>query len=372
MHHYRFKCPEGHQWLRRASVQRKNPRCNVCTRATVGPQERLGAAPGVVCVETEWFGPKHRYRLRCELGHEWLRRGDALSSNPECPECKHKRKHQAGSFAAMVATALAEGVICLDEQWHPSDVPYRFRCSAGHEFSKRIAEVRRSGRCPECWRGTQSERQFKHANLERLHARALARGGACLNTEYLGLQQQYEFRCAAGHHWRTLPSSIFSGSWCRMCSTAKLAETARLKDGLERLQAMAAARGGACLSSAYVHGKARYAFRCAKGHEWETLGANVLRGAWCHLCTFDAKRLSIDDARDAAHARGGECLSEAYVNVKQRLQWRCDRGHEWLASLQNVRKGHWCRCCASIARITRSDSPARKKYGDAGVRFVHS
>ncbi|MCW7536722.1 hypothetical protein OOT46_02490 [Aquabacterium sp. A7-Y] len=143
-----------------------------------------------------------------------------------------------------------------------------------------------------------------------------------------------------------------------------------LPDGLQRLRQRAASNGGECLAGEYLGTQARYRFRCAKGHEWETTGNKVLLGAWCQPCTFDAKRLSIDDAHAAARARGGLCLSDRYVNVSVKLHWRCDRGHEWDAPFSTIRAGHWCRQCANLAMISNGNSKARLRYRDAGARLV--
>ena len=175
----------------------------------------------------------------------------------------------------------------------------------------------------------------------------------------------YAFRCAQGHEWETRIGAIKAGSWCPQCDDAKRRVVNRLPDGLARLKRQAAERGGECLAGAYLGTAVKYPFRCARGHEWETTGNKVLRGSWCQACTFDAKRLSIEHAQEAAHAKGGECLSSTYVNSDIKLRWRCHRGHEWAAPLNNVRKGHWCRICANMAMISQRHSKARRKYADA-------
>jgi hypothetical protein len=121
---------------------------------------------------------------------------------------------------------------------------------------------------------------------------------------------------------------------------------------------------GVCLSDTYGGSKKQYLFRCAKGHEWEATGQRVLLGGWCGRCANDAKRLSIEDARQAAHAKGGRCLSEVYVNNRTKLTWACDRGHVWRASLGGIRSGRrWCPECAHMNRITKAASKARHRYG---------
>lgn len=44
------------------------------------------------------------------------------------------------------------------------------------------------------------------------------------------------------------------------------------------------------------------------------------------------------------------CLSETYEQSAVRLEWRCARGHEWEARLQDVNRGSWCPSCSAGRR----------------------
>ena len=55
--------------------------------------------------------------------------------------------------------------------------------------------------------------------------------------------------------------------------------------------------------------------------------------------------LDIEDMRQAARFRGGECLSESMVkgDMYTPLRWRCAHGHEFEATPNLVLfMGHWC------------------------------
>ncbi|CAD6532966.1 hypothetical protein LMG24235_02689 [Paraburkholderia sabiae] len=64
-----------------------------------------------------------------------------------------------------------------------------------------------------------------------------------------------------------------------------------------------------------------------------------------------------------AHERGGQCLSESYVNVETKLQWECSRGHVWLTTPMSVLAGSWCPACKYMNQCTTDE--ARRKYLDA-------
>lgn len=79
-----------------------------------------------------------------------------------------------------------------------------------------------------------------------------------------------------------------------------------------------------------------------------------------------------------ARGRSGECLSTIYVNNYtvgsanveisdfQHLRWRCSEGHEWHATLANVKDGRtWCPECSTFYK-TESEIQAPK--GPSGRR----
>jgi len=284
----------------------------------------------------------------------------------------------------MHESSQAVGVACLDTTWHGSQHLYRFRCEHGHESSRSVSAQRRRPDCPICTRERNGQARLKTDNLAWFADYARFRGGRCLSTVYLGARASYRLRCAQGHEWETPGTSLYAGKWCGVCAVAAmqgrpLSEAAHrqarlaklLPDGLERLQDMAHEWGGECLSPEYLGTGLKHRFRCAKGHEWEAVGYSILNGLWCAQCRNDARRLTISHAQEAAHARGGRCLSTTYVNSATPLTWECDRGHSWRAALGSVRvAGTWCPECAHFARITNRKSKARKRYVAAGKHLT--
>ena len=204
--------------------------------------------------------------------------------------------------------------------------------------------------------------------LARLREVAQAKGGTCLDQESPGVGARYRFLCSQGHEWTAQAERVLRlGAWCRPCSDAARGARAVSKDGLQRLQALAAERGGECLSTEYQGGEHGVRLRCARGHEWEVKAAEALKGSWCRRCRIDATRLSIKDAQEAAATHGGQCLSQTYVNAGSKLTWMCDRGHVWQTTLNSIRiRGSWCKQCWSMSLISDRSSRARIKYRAVG------
>jgi len=58
--------------------------------------------------------------------------------------------------------------------------------------------------------------------------------------------------------------------------------------------------------------------------------------------------LRLEDMKEAARFRGGECLSERFVDMKTKVKWKCAFGHSFESSPTLILKGgHWCPDCVA-------------------------
>lgn len=127
---------------------------------------------------------------------------------------------------------------------------------------------------------------------------------------------------------------------------------------LQKLQCIAAQRGGQCLSKRYVTTIAPLRWRCAFGHRWKASLASIIRrNTWCPVCVGNRK-LELTELRKLARVRGGRCLSREYVNGRTPLVWECSYGHRWRAAAEQIkgglhRKGTWCPKCYDQRRSFR-------------------
>jgi hypothetical protein len=124
-----------------------------------------------------------------------------------------------------------------------------------------------------------------------------------------------------------------------------------VRHSIEEMQRLAEVRGGSCLSAAFrtLHHKLQW--RCRQGHTWSAIAGNVLRGSWCRYCAHRVQR-SIDEMRQIAISRGGQCLSSEYQNLRTTLEWRCAAGHIWTAPAGAIAAGKWCMQCSLVEKYS--------------------
>lgn len=126
----------------------------------------------------------------------------------------------------------------------------------------------------------------------------------------------------------------------------------RRKYSLDDCKRLAKERGGRCLSSQYKHANTRLIWECSEGHKWEATfnqikGTKNRKASWCRRCIAQGLR-GYNIAQLKAHAadKGGDCLSEVYINNKVPLLWTCIHGHKWRANVDSImRLSTWCPSC---------------------------
>lgn len=116
---------------------------------------------------------------------------------------------------------------------------------------------------------------------------------------------------------------------------------------IENMRDIAKQRGGECLSDEYINIDTKLRWRCGNGHIWETTPYCIKnREFWCPKCAGKQK-LTIEEMHQLAEERRGKCLSEEYIDGYEKLKWQCEMGHFWEASPMHIKKGSWCPICSS-------------------------
>lgn len=188
--------------------------------------------------------------------------------------------------------------------------------------------------------------------FEELCSIAEQRGGFCRSGVYVNRQSVFLWQCGCGHQWSAKASSIVSGVWCPKCSIIRKRQISRERNTqrltIEEIRQTASKRGGECLSKEYVNCGTNLRWRCKEGHEWDANPNSIRRGSWCPFCAGKTRLVSfLDEAREIAASRGGRCLSEktSDSSKKPKFRWECSEKHQWEADFYSVKRGNWCSQC---------------------------
>ena len=301
--------------------------------------EAICAKHGGELVNTKRDGRK--VTLRCERGHVWHPDLSNVLNGSWCghPDCVRERIAAASAPARerqerlLMEAIKAKGGTWVSGEYVNKTTKIEVRCGKGHAWMATPDRIRSGQWCPRC-----AGKLPKDEMLEQLRKVAADRGGVCLSDQYVNSTTKLRWRCSEGHEWDATPSGVKTGTWCPQCAGKK-------KGTIEEMTALAAARGGRCLSSEYKNRNTKLQWECSKGHRWEATPGSVVGGSWCRRCA-GMQPGSIEEMRKIAKKRGGKCLSKEYHNKKSKLLWECSEGHHWEAIPGNVKRGSWCPKCA--------------------------
>jgi hypothetical protein len=186
--------------------------------------------------------------------------------------------------------------------------------------------------------------------LNDLKKISLQHGGECLDLFYKGVFEKHKFSCKKGHVWFATPNNVKTGSWCPKCKPERIGDSNR-KHSLVSMNDLARIKHGKFLSQEFKSVNDKYEWECSSNHRWFATPSDVAKGSWCKICSVLSKKGTIEQMIEIAHQRGGECLSNKYVNSQTHLKWRCKSGHTWMARPDNVKNsGSWCPFCAVASK----------------------
>lgn len=353
----RWRCAKGHEWESPIRYVRAGSWCPECQheqslRLTIDDMRAFAGTRGGECLSPAYRGPFVPLRWRCADGHEWDAPPNFVRiQGTWCPHCRKGPRKDADDVHA---EAAAHGGALISEVFLGTMVPHRYRCRLGHEFTMLPAHVKSGHWCRRC-------NQAAAHDLARLREFVARRGGELLSTECGKSRARIRVRCREGHEWSTIQSSLMSGAWCRPCAAEARTGRPLRRLSLADMHETAAKLGGECVSDTYINSYTKLLWRCHEGHEWEATPNRIRSGAWCPTCSH-GMRGSLDAMRNLAIERGGECISDTYENHKQRLRFRCSRGHVFTTRGTAVKSGIWCPICdpSHAPAATAVDGPTRR------------
>lgn len=296
------------------------------------------------CLSKRFVSMKHPLLWECDSKHRWFSPPSAVKRGDWCNECAGRKVH---SYSHVKLFIESKGGHLLSKEYLNNKTKIRIRCAIGHEWETAFNGVLNRGTwCPFC-------SPTAKGTINEMREIAASRGGKCLSPTYVNSSTKLRWSCANNHEWEARPGDVKWGQWCPHCA-------GNLPRTIEEMRDIAQSRGGDCLSSNYVNLATHLWWRCAKGHTWQASPNNVKggpnkKGSWCPVCAANFPG-TIDEMKAIAASRGGECLSSTYVNSSTKLRWRCANDHEWEALPREVkgrlnkktgkRQGTWCKVCS--------------------------
>lgn len=310
-------------------------------------------------------------------------------------------------------------------------------CKSGHSYSKSVKSARHTSAgvtCPDCNRN-ESLKSTRKYGLEFFRSYAKERGGVCKNTSYERTADTLHFECKYGHDWSIMARYLISAkSWCSKCKVNRGEEYTRqafeyLFDAefptaypswLKHIRPLELDGYNEKLSIAFEHQGDHHfgvnSFRNTDAEISNVLERDETKRRQCReagvalievpsidnitdrkiilnvIHAIAAAGLSvpsrpIDDFRLQAliaddrferlrrfiDQKKGKLVEEKYLGARSHHRYICDKGHETVATPDNLYHGKWCNMCRGAKTWeTRRRNAARKAGQENSRRPQHS
>lgn len=362
------------------------------------------------CHSRVYKGTNSRLIFECEAGHRWAALPSNILKGTWCKKCSslHVNDWKRLTLEEMHSIAAERNGKCLADAYINSDIPLKWSCEFGHEWSARPYHVKAGSWCPECRNKNIAAQNTKHT-LTEFEDIAESRGSKVLDKKYEGFNSKLKIRCLNGHIFSMTPKNILRGQWCPICKrdsrgeifvrtlfehmfgqqfpksrpkwlrgleldgyskTLKLAfehhgqqhyrmvpvfhlETSDFRNQQKRdnLKAKLCERHGVELIEIPEIPELMTPQKAKSLIHQLTIKKGISYNSkttpkWEEIFSISKK---IEELRVLASKKGGRLLSRAYVNDRTKVKWACHAGHTWRAIPSNVSRGSWCPACARIA-----------------------
>ncbi|MCX6788651.1 MAG: hypothetical protein NTZ36_02080 [Candidatus Jorgensenbacteria bacterium] len=363
---------------------------------------------GGACLSNTYINSKSMLQWKCKSGHIWLTTPIKIKNAGHwCPQCGIARRTNARRLTISNAQLLAQSKSgkCLSERYINSNSKLVWQCEKGHIWEATHANVRFTSWCPDCsaytserickailenifhdhfnkahpkwlrnWRGNRMEldgyneklgiafeyqgeqhysnsRQFRNRDLnetkraDKLKADLCMKHGTKLIIVPFHVPKTdmyfYVIKTLKQNHIQVPPHDLIKITDLNIHSSKNI-----INYGME----LAEKRGGRCLSKYYINSSTKLEWQCKKGHKWLAILNVIKKGHWCPQCS-EVASLTIEEIKKIANKRGGECLSDTYINGRKRLAFKCMKGHVWEATPVMIKFKTWCPDCGGTKRL---------------------
>lgn len=164
------------------------------------------------------------------------------------------------------------------------------------------------------------------------------------------------WQCEEEHEWEAMVINRTKGHSCPYCSGKKLLfEKSLASMSPEIAKEWHPTKNGEITPDNISYGTGRKAWwRCEEGHEWESKVNSRTSGKGCPLCsgkvTTPERSLTFLNSRLAKewHPTKNSVLTPNEVSSQsnKKVWWKCDKNHEWKATINSRTHGNGCPYCS--------------------------
>ena len=304
---------------------------------------------------------------KCSNGHEWQATIDGRNSGRGCPYCSGNKVLKGYNDLQTINPNLAKewnyeknGNLKPENFTASSGQKVWWKCYEGHEWQATIANRNNGRNCPHCSGQIVSEgyNDLRTINPNLAKEWNYEKNGI-LKPECFTANsgQKVWWRCSQGHEWQAVIINRNQGKGCPYCAGKKVSKG---DNDLQTANPTLAnewnyEKNGILKPEHFTaHSNKKVWWKCSKGHEWQAAIGDRSQGHTCPYCAGKKVLKGYNDLQTVNPALAEEWNYEKnegltptdvmpYSNIK--VWWKCRKGHEWRAAINNRNSGNGCPFC---------------------------
>jgi translation initiation factor IF-1 len=192
------------------------------------------------------------------------------------------------------------------------------------------------------------------------------------------------WECSKGHEWQARIADRSKGKGCPYCSGRKViigvSDLATINPKLAS-EWNYEKNGNLKPEDCTAKSDKKVWWKCSNGHEWMASISHRSNGTDCPYCSG---RFAIKGENDLTtinptlakewnyDKNNGLTPEDVMPNSGQKVWWKCNKGHEWQATISNRNIGRGCPICSSERRTSLPEYAIAYYLTKYGVDVIHS
>ncbi|MBQ8289499.1 MAG: hypothetical protein IJY01_01330 [Clostridia bacterium] len=236
-----------------------------------------------------------------------------------------------------------------------------WKCEKGHEWQAIIASRNTGGGCPICINRKilKGYNDLKTLNPQLASEWNYKNNGNLKPEDFASNSgKKVWWKCDKGHEWQATIDSRNNGVGCPYCAGQIVVK------GVNDLATVNPKLAGEwnCEKNGdlkpedfMVGSNKKVWWKCRKGHEWQSTVANRNNGNGCPYCSNKKILIGYNDLATIAPQLAVEWNYDRNIgltpldvglNSRNKVWWKCDKGHEWQATIYSRKSGYGCPYCS--------------------------
>lgn len=270
---------------------------------------------------------------------------------------------------------------------HGSHKKVWWKCCNDHEWQATIHDRNNGRGCPYC----SGKRVLKGYNdLQTLNPNLAKEWNYEKNADLTpddvtpGSNKKVWWKCNKGHEWQATINIRNRVSGCPYCAGQKVLK------GYNDLQTVNSTiakewnyeKNNGLIPADITPGSSKKVWwKCSKGHEWQARVPDRHKGKDCPYCAGqkvikgenDLQTVNPTLAKEWHYEKNNGLTPEDVMpNSGKKVWWKCDKGHEWQATVSSRNIGRGCPLCSSEQRTSFPEYAIVHYLTKQGLEVIHS